>query len=197
MWIYDTVTLAFLKVNQAACIKYGYTEAEFHGFDILHLRPEAYRKDFLQIREDLHKTEYQTGLHTVHMTKAGVTFCVNLLSFQINYEGVSARFVQAVDVEDYYAERIKNAGLVQALEAKIKMLHKLAWSQSHELRGKIANLKSILELWEMGHLRSSDIGNVMIMVKQELENADDIVIRTVKEITSERNALTPGLRLFV
>src|SRR5207248_150092 len=39
MWVFDTETLAFLAVNYAAVIQYGYTRDEFLGMSIKDIRP--------------------------------------------------------------------------------------------------------------------------------------------------------------
>ena len=39
MWVYDTETLAFLEVNEAAVRHYGYTREEFLSKRVLDIRP--------------------------------------------------------------------------------------------------------------------------------------------------------------
>jgi PAS domain S-box-containing protein len=39
MWVYDLETLAFLEVNNAAMVHYGYTREEFLAMTIRDIRP--------------------------------------------------------------------------------------------------------------------------------------------------------------
>jgi uncharacterized membrane protein len=44
MWVFDTETMKFLTVNEAAIDHYGFTKAEFLGMTILDTRPKDYNK---------------------------------------------------------------------------------------------------------------------------------------------------------
>src|SRR5262249_27704494 len=97
MWVYDTETLKFLAVNDAAIRSYGYTDAEFLEMTIGDIRPV----------EDAHElfNEISVGLPDFgvtgtrrHLRKDGSTFDAEITSHEIGFAGRSARLVMAVDV---------------------------------------------------------------------------------------------------
>ena len=50
MWIYDTNTLEFVAVNQAAVTKYGFSREEFLSMTIKEIRPQ---EDYEAIMTDI------------------------------------------------------------------------------------------------------------------------------------------------
>jgi len=47
MWIYDSKTLAFIAVNDAAIAHYGYSRSEFLGMSLKEIRPTLDLTNFL------------------------------------------------------------------------------------------------------------------------------------------------------
>jgi diguanylate cyclase (GGDEF)-like protein/PAS domain S-box-containing protein len=93
MWIYDLVTLRFLRVNAAACRHYGYGEAEFLHMTIRDIRPRLNA----DIAAAPHALPQSSGVWT-HMKRDGRPILVRISSHALIYEGRRARLVFALDV---------------------------------------------------------------------------------------------------
>jgi two-component system cell cycle sensor histidine kinase/response regulator CckA len=124
MWIYDTETLRFLAVNEAAVGAYGYTTSEFAAMTIEEIRPPS---DIPKLHENVAVTaERNEALHGAgvwrHRRKDGRTLLVEVVSHTLSFAGRPARFVLARDVtasveaesalresENRYRELVENA----------------------------------------------------------------------------------------
>jgi len=105
MWVYDTKTLEFLEVNEAATLAYGYCREEFLAMRITDVRPledvprllEAVRSP----RPDLQHSGYWR-----HKRKDGRIMDVEVTSHRLPYGGREAALVISQDVTDHLiAER--------------------------------------------------------------------------------------------
>ena len=101
-WVYDTATLRFLEVNEAAVRSYGWSRTEFLGMTLRDIRPptELGRLDeqFAETREGaLHTTE------SVHRTKSGDLRRVEINSYPLEFDGHVARMVLVQDLTERFA----------------------------------------------------------------------------------------------
>lgn len=96
-WVYDTESLNFLDVNQAAITHYGYSRVEFLAMTIREIRPE---EDVAALEEIL-CTEVVPGLFNKssvrHQTKDGAIRSVCVEGNSIHFEGKDARLVMVID----------------------------------------------------------------------------------------------------
>lgn len=92
MWIYDLATLAFLKVNRAAVLTYGFSEEEFLRSSVLDIRPAADVQRFLKSAKQLHTT---TGERWWHVGKNGNPFPVSITTWPLTFQGREAELVLA------------------------------------------------------------------------------------------------------
>lgn len=100
MWVYDTQTLKFLKVNDTACQKYGYTRDEFLNMTIRNIRPndEIVRLEWdVETSKDI-PIQHSTGWN--HKLKSGEIINVDIHSHSFNYDGKKARMVAINDITD-------------------------------------------------------------------------------------------------
>jgi PAS domain S-box-containing protein len=97
MWIYDQETLAFLEVNHAAVIRYGYSRQEFLRMIILDIRPTEDIPGV--IRSTLHPKEKSTVTCALyrHRDKSGQIFKVEITSREIVFQGRPAMVVLALN----------------------------------------------------------------------------------------------------
>ena len=120
MWVYDTNTLRFLAVNEAATERYGYTREEFLTMTMADIRsPE----DGLALREYLrHSSTSQRRLSQAglwrHLRKNGTAIDVEVTSHDHDFEGRSARVVNAIDV----TERMQTEDALLKSEARYRDL---------------------------------------------------------------------------
>jgi PAS domain S-box-containing protein len=98
MWVFDSETLVFLAVNNAAVAKYGYSREEFQAMTILEIRP-AEDAPLIRARMDLyHTTAFLGQSQWRHKMKDGTIIEVEIASHAIDFEGRPARLVLAHDV---------------------------------------------------------------------------------------------------
>jgi PAS domain S-box-containing protein len=97
MWVYDTVTLRFLAVNDAAIAHYGYSRMEFLSMNILDIRPE---REVPRLLEKLSRT--QNGLNQagiwIHRKKDGALIEVEITAHSVMFGQRSTELVLANDV---------------------------------------------------------------------------------------------------
>jgi len=102
-WIYETKTLKFLEVNEAAIQHYGYSQEEFLSMTIKDIRPKEDEEEL-----SLHINEVSSGTETTksswrHVTKNGKIITVEVTAHPIMYNEQNARLVVINDI----TERIK------------------------------------------------------------------------------------------
>jgi PAS domain S-box-containing protein len=117
MWIYDLTTLAFLEVNQAAILHYGYSRDEFLSMTIKDIRP---KEDIPLLLADVASTvdSYNNAGIWRHIKKNGELIYVSIKSHEVIYGNGIARHVLANDITD-----IKTAqSALQESETKFRQL---------------------------------------------------------------------------
>jgi diguanylate cyclase (GGDEF)-like protein/PAS domain S-box-containing protein len=98
MWVYDSQTMAFLDVNDAAIAHYGFSREEFLKMTILDIRPP---EDSSSILEHVtHSEEMETSGPWRHVTKDGRQILVQISSHRIPFGTTGARHVMAEDVTE-------------------------------------------------------------------------------------------------
>ena len=97
MWVYDTSTLEFLEVNEAAVRHYGYARAEFLSLRVPDLRdPEDHRQPSEPVDDD---GDLITG-SLRHRVADGRMIDVEVTSHRLEFRGRSATLVAVRDVTD-------------------------------------------------------------------------------------------------
>lgn len=101
MWIFDTETLKFLTVNDAAVQRYGYTEAEFQAMTLRDIRPVEEIGAMEQSISNLADSEavIVSGPWT-HILRDGRRIQVEASSHGIRFRGRKARFSLVLDVTE-------------------------------------------------------------------------------------------------
>lgn len=97
MWVYDTTTLKFLVVNDAACARYGYSRAEFLDMTIEDIRPAT---DLSALHESVANAPagHQDSGVWRHQLKDGRLIHAEVSSHPIAFADRGARLVIAQDV---------------------------------------------------------------------------------------------------
>jgi len=99
MWFYDSETLAFLEVNQAAIAHYGYSKDEFLQMTIADIRPLADRCLVHQVNKQLHLGESHIGIWQ-HCKKDNSIIDVEVTAFTFPVKGKQANLVIIKDITD-------------------------------------------------------------------------------------------------
>lgn len=104
MWIFDSRTLEFLAVNDAAVSKYGYSREEFLAKTITEIRPECEAR---RVTEYVRRAEsFATSGPWLHQLKDGQRIEVEITSHPMTFAGRPALFAMARDVtQQLRAER--------------------------------------------------------------------------------------------
>jgi diguanylate cyclase (GGDEF)-like protein/PAS domain S-box-containing protein len=99
MWVYDTETLQFLEVNEAAIAHYGYSREEFLQMRILDIRP---LEDMTRLLEDVGKEhpDLQRSDQWRHRRKSGEIIDVQVISHVLEFAGRKAVVVVAEDITE-------------------------------------------------------------------------------------------------
>lgn len=99
MWVYDLDTLAFLEVNDAAVVKYGYTRDEFLARTIKDIRPD---EDVARLEEDVASARpaLQHSGEWRHRLKDGHVIDVDITSHTLEFDGRHAALVTANDISE-------------------------------------------------------------------------------------------------
>ncbi|NJN43916.1 MAG: PAS domain S-box protein, partial [Anaerolineae bacterium] len=105
MWVYDRETLAFLEVNEAAILNYGYSRAEFLAMRITDIRPEA---DVAKLLKNLknERPAFESAFGWRHKLKDGSLIDVEVTSHTLEFESRPCALVVAKDVTESNQNRI-------------------------------------------------------------------------------------------
>jgi len=140
MYLFDTETLEFLDVNNAAIKQYGYSKEEFLSMTIKDIKSqeEQSRLDKEMALAKQNKVDFYRAVFT-HLTKGGEVIHVDLHSNLISYKEKEARLVLASNI----TERTE---YLKTLEIQNKKLTEIAWTQSHIVRAPLARIMALIDL---------------------------------------------------
>jgi PAS domain S-box-containing protein len=100
-WVYDSDTLRFLEVNEAAVRSYGWTREEFLAMTLRDIRPPAEQENLDQLLAATPGTE-KHATSSLHRTRAGQLRRVEISSYPLEFDGHRARMVLVHDVTERY-----------------------------------------------------------------------------------------------
>ncbi len=134
LWVFDESSLAILAVNDAACIHYGYSRAEFLGLTIRDIRPPEEVARLEQVRAT-EPSEYQDSGVWKHRKKDGSVIEVEITSHPLVFDGHNAQLVLALDV----TKRRSAENELRTSEERYRLLfdHNLAGVVRSTLAGRL------------------------------------------------------------
>jgi PAS domain S-box-containing protein len=99
MWLFDTETLRFIRVNDAFCNYYGYAPEEYMTMTIKDIRPSEDIPILEKMLANTLKKNLSNNAKTVrHRKKNGEIIHVKIKTSKVTFEGRQARLVSAVDI---------------------------------------------------------------------------------------------------
>lgn len=140
MYLFDTDTLKFLDVNNAAISQYGYSREEFLAMTIEDIKsPEEKVKlvEEMALAERNNIDFYRSTF--IHLTKKGEAIQVELHSNLIPFKDHSARLVLASNITN-------RMEYLKALELQNTKLREIAWTQSHVVRAPLARIMALIDM---------------------------------------------------
>lgn len=171
MWVYNTATLKFLDVNDAAIKHYFYSKSEFLEMEIKDLCPEEELPELKSIMKKLiEKNEVLFTSTLRHKKKNGQLINVELKSNDILYNGTEARIVLANDITD----RIT---YLNAIEDQNKRLKEIAWIQSHIVRAPLSRIMGLANMIKSNiiDLTSEDREEFLTHILSSADELDEII----------------------
>jgi len=132
-WIFDPRTLKFLEVNRCAVEHYGYSYEEFiHQLTIEDIRPEDDRR---LVRKTVARLKDGVGTSNIwrHRKSDGEIFYVRIFSCSLDYKGIKARLVSAINVDDQIR-----------IERRARKLHFMVARQKEQLESILSSLKEVV-----------------------------------------------------
>ncbi|MBS1792339.1 MAG: PAS domain S-box protein [Acidobacteria bacterium] len=147
MWVYDTETLKFLAVNQAAVQQYGFSREEFLEMTISDIRPPAEMSRMIDSARSMSVWFLKAGTFS-HLKKDGTLISVEISAHDITFEGRPARLVLANEVTEREKAEKMILEMNETLEKRVSErtvelkavnseLEAFSYSVSHDLRAPL------------------------------------------------------------
>ena len=155
MWVYDNDTLAFVRVNDAAVRKYGYSREEFLRMRITDIRPP---EDVPALLADV-KARGGPGSTAPkiwrHLRKDGSLIEVEITAGRITFEGRRAALVLANDV----SERMRLERRLADAE-KMEAIGRLAGGVAHDFNNLLTVIAGYAEILQHRGGGSEEAGEI-------------------------------------
>ena len=159
MWIFDTETLRFLAVNDAAVLRYGYSADEFRGMTLRDIRPA---EEVGAMEKDLAHTAAADAAVTVsgpwtHILRDGRQIQVEVSAHGIQFEGRPARFA-----------------LVQDVTERQQLHHKLVHQAHHDMLTGLPNRLLLVDRMEQALASAARRGRKAAVICLDLDRFKQI-----------------------
>ncbi|MFN3916387.1 MAG: response regulator [Flavobacteriales bacterium] len=167
LWVYDSTTLKFLDVNDAAINAYGFSKDEF-----LQMTLKDLETDYNHLSEEQKNINTTPNIHSdffavfKQQKKNGEIIFVELRTNNIFFNDINAKIVVATDVT-------QKLSYITAIEKHNKVLKDIAWQHSHILRAPLARIMGLINMIEITKQKNIHEGDVLNMLKKASEELDN------------------------
>lgn len=182
MWVYDLETLAFLDVNQAAILHYGYDRQDFLSKTIEHIRPS---EDLPLLHNSLKAYREGNSLYPKrvlrHVKKSGEIIKVEIESSAILFKERGAKLVLVNDITE-------KVHYIETIETQNRTFKEISWIQSHVVRAPLARLMGLVNLLESEAIDSDpELIGLLVHIKNSSIELDDII----RDISKKSESISP------
>lgn len=181
MWVFDLETLAFLDINAAAIINYGYSREEFLSMKINDIRPveDIPKLNKVLVRKNVsQKILVSQGIFR-HKKKKGEFIQVDIQSNLMRYQGKPAKIVIANDMTERY-------NYITEIEEQNTKLKEIAWMQSHVVRAPLTRIMGIVPMIKEWNKYPDDLETLLEYLTIAANELDD-VIKSISDKTNNVN----------
>ena len=139
-WVFDTETLKFVQVNEAAVRLYGYSAKEFESMSVFDIRGEEEYAALHAHMKDWDTPGHYQGI-LKHRKKDGKSIEVEVVSHGFDYAGRKVRLVVAQDITERHSleEQLRQA-------QKMEAVGRLAGGVAHDFNNLLMVIKGHTEL---------------------------------------------------
>ena len=137
MWVYDTETLRFLAVNDAAVEQYGYSREQFLSMTLAQIRPP----EDVPVLQDViarRSAPLARPAEWRHRKKNGALITVEITAHQLSFSGRRAELVMAIDITE---RKLAEQALMESEDRYRDLVdnsHELMCT--HDLEGRILSV---------------------------------------------------------
>jgi PAS domain S-box-containing protein len=183
IWVYDLDTLAFLAVNPAAVLHYGYSREEFLAMTIRDIRPP---EDIPALLNNVSKVS--SGIDDSgswrHRKKDGGIIDVGITSHQLIFAGRNAEIVLSNDITERKRAEASinqlNENLEQRsvqLEQANKELEAFSYSVSHDLRAPLRAIDGFSRILveDYSNKLDQDGNRLLEVVRKNAQNMGQLI----------------------
>ncbi|RZM18527.1 MAG: PAS domain S-box protein, partial [Pedobacter sp.] len=194
MWMLSLPDYKVIESNEAAQVQYGYSREEFLDLDIFNLRPAEEKERLLAATNRNFRGLHHAGIWQ-HLRKDGSMIYVDIISYDIIYEGKPARLILAnemtkkVEAEEKLTESYESIKELTEHLQNIREQERL--HMAREIHDELGQLLTVMKMdlsWVNRKMKDED--PAMKSKVTELISTVDKTVVTVRRIASE---LRPSL----
>jgi PAS domain S-box-containing protein len=179
LWIYNG-KMCFVKVNNAAVEKYGYSEKKFLKMNIGDINSGAEDKILADYLNQSQEERKLTGIWC-HLKSGGGTFFVSIVSYPVLFNNEHCQLVMATDITELIEKERKLEGAYQKLKAYNEVLLQIAWSNSHELRRPLCSILGLITL--LKDASDNEREELLRLLEISSTELDDVVKQNNEKVT--------------